>query len=504
MSGTTRGAWLCGSIAGALLFIASSGGAAAPDAMTAQAGAVRSASSGSGGIGPFSADDLYWLCRAAAVERGTGACDAIKDADLRWFCTAAADRNRRSGGSCGPIADPDLKLACEGASGPRTYGACENVVDPDWRELCKSWYQRYDGCSRVSNQALREVCRTATGIVWAPRTDACESIRPAPRPEAPGPKVASQSSTDFGGAASRAVDGSTDGNWNAGSVTHTAKQDYPWWQLDLGRVEAVAEVTLYNRTDCCAERLSNFYVFTSEQAFGSNDPTATRQQAGVWAAYHAGEAGSQLIVSVGQRARYIRVQLAGQASYLSLAEVKVHLGPPLPTQPPVRVPRITFDDLPRGEVLTTQLQSRGVIVRGANKSSTVLNVGQVLDVNQLDVGVHDFGGSKPHALLYGVVGDVLSFSFVLSDGRPAVTNFVSIRVGDGDDPAESFRVSVYGPTGELLGRQERTTGGGAIAGGATVTFEREGIHRLEIVGIGSDTGGAVDDLDFNPPKLPGT
>jgi len=484
-----------------LLLALAVGGLGVASAETADASGPSG--SNAAAIGPFSNDDLYWLCRAAAIERGVGACSSITNADLRWFCQAAADRNRRSGGTCGSIANPDLKLACEAASGHRSYLGCDNVVDPDWRELCKSWYQRYDGCAQVSDQALKEVCRTATGVVWVPRTDACESIRHSTQAQAPRPRTASQSSTDFGGAASRAIDGSTDGNWNAGSVTHTAKQDYPWWQLDLGRVESVAQVTLYNRTDCCAERLSNFYVFASEQPFGSNDPTATRLQGGVWSAHRAGAAGGEVTFDVGRRARYVRVQLADTGAYLSLAEVQVTLGPPPPFEPPVRAARINFDNLPRGEVINKQLMTDGVVVSGLNNSGQVMRIGQVLDVTQVDVGVQDFGGSKPNALLYGVVGDALRFDFVLSDGRSAVTNFVSIRVGDGDPPAETFRVSIYGPTGELLGSQERTTQGGATAGGATVTFEREGIHRLEILGIGPDTGGAVDDLDFNPPALPG-
>ncbi|HVK22769.1 MAG TPA: alpha-L-fucosidase, partial [Actinokineospora sp.] len=71
---------------------------------------------------------------------------------------------------------------------------------------------------------------------------------------------ATQSSTlaGSGAAASRAVDGNTNGSYTAGSVTHTADAPLdtnPWWQVDLGSSQAVGTIKLFNRTDCCADRL---------------------------------------------------------------------------------------------------------------------------------------------------------------------------------------------------------------------------------------------------------
>jgi len=60
---------------------------------------------------------------------------------------------------------------------------------------------------------------------------------------------ARQSSTDFGGEAARAIDGGVDGSYESGSVSHTAAQDDPWWELDLGRELAVEALTIHNRTD---------------------------------------------------------------------------------------------------------------------------------------------------------------------------------------------------------------------------------------------------------------
>jgi hyaluronoglucosaminidase len=65
-------------------------------------------------------------------------------------------------------------------------------------------------------------------------------------------KPASQSSEGYGGGASRAVDGNTDGNWGAGSVTHTAEDGSPepWWQVDLQAALPIHSVQVWNRTDC--------------------------------------------------------------------------------------------------------------------------------------------------------------------------------------------------------------------------------------------------------------
>ncbi|MFM8891875.1 MAG: DUF1553 domain-containing protein, partial [Planctomycetia bacterium] len=63
-------------------------------------------------------------------------------------------------------------------------------------------------------------------------------------------RPATQSSTDFGGDAARAVDGVTDGDYFAkNSVTHTAANDDPWWEVDLGGPTAIRQVVIWNRTD---------------------------------------------------------------------------------------------------------------------------------------------------------------------------------------------------------------------------------------------------------------
>jgi hypothetical protein len=60
---------------------------------------------------------------------------------------------------------------------------------------------------------------------------------------------ATQSSTDGAGEANRAIDGDTNGNFDAASTTLTKAQDNPWLEIDLGADTPLEEVAVWNRTD---------------------------------------------------------------------------------------------------------------------------------------------------------------------------------------------------------------------------------------------------------------
>jgi hypothetical protein len=135
-------------------------------------------------------------------------------------------------------------------------------------------------------------------------------------------KVATQSSTVVDAAPSRASDGNRNGDFANGSVTHTDFQNQPWWQVDLGTLQPLDSVAIWNRTDCCGERLANFYILVSDTPFTSTDLTVTLNQPEVSSYYIAGGAGQTLNINIGRTGRYVRVQLAG-ANFLSLAEVEV-------------------------------------------------------------------------------------------------------------------------------------------------------------------------------------
>jgi hypothetical protein len=146
--------------------------------------------------------------------------------------------------------------------------------------------------------------------------DAAESP-PTPSNVALG-QPAEQSSTDYGGTPDRAVDGDTNGDFMVGSVTHTSNGMGEWWQVDLGESFDIGEIVIWNRTDCCAERLHDVLVLVSDDPF---PPTAVSEPTG-WSSVIQGVADQETAIPVGVRGRYVRVQQTG-AEYLSLAEVEV-------------------------------------------------------------------------------------------------------------------------------------------------------------------------------------
>ena len=138
-------------------------------------------------------------------------------------------------------------------------------------------------------------------------------------------RPAEQSSTGswggITGSAGLAVDGKTDGSFWSGSVAHTLYDDTPWWQVDVGNAD-IHRIDIWNRTDCCSERLANYYVFVSTQPFSPSDTIKSIISRGVWYQYLTTTAATPSAIDVNQPGRYVRVQLAGP-NYLHMAEVQV-------------------------------------------------------------------------------------------------------------------------------------------------------------------------------------
>lgn len=127
-------------------------------------------------------------------------------------------------------------------------------------------------------------------------------------------KQAKQSSTDFGGDASRALDGNTNSSYSQQSITHTKFENQPWWEVDLGRTEQVGLVRLHNRGDGeLSKRLSDFDVILYDE----KGTEVARQ-------YVSRLEGSSLDLQLnGKLGRRVRIQLRQKNQALSLAEVEV-------------------------------------------------------------------------------------------------------------------------------------------------------------------------------------
>lgn len=135
--------------------------------------------------------------------------------------------------------------------------------------------------------------------------------------------TASQSSTGFGGIASRANDGNTDGAHNNRSVSHSGARYQPWWQVDLGKQSVLENIRLHNRTDCCTTRLSNVNLFVSDTDMSNRTFAELQADGNINHHFLAGALDTvteQALANI--QGRFVRVQLSG-TNYLSLAEVEV-------------------------------------------------------------------------------------------------------------------------------------------------------------------------------------
>ncbi len=136
-------------------------------------------------------------------------------------------------------------------------------------------------------------------------------------------KTAIQSST-YGspnlGQASNAVDGNTDGNRNAESITHTDNVETPtWWRVDLGAAYNISKIDIYNRTDgvqATWDRLIGAKVYV-----GSVDSTDPNDYTDLNITLTAQTA--QSYPNLSGTGRYVMVSLPS-GNFLSLAEVEVY------------------------------------------------------------------------------------------------------------------------------------------------------------------------------------
>jgi hypothetical protein len=147
--------------------------------------------------------------------------------------------------------------------------------------------------------------------------------------------IATQSSTipsTYGnGEARNAIDGNTDGDFDASahSVTHTWDVDQPWWMVDLGANYHIDGIVIWNRTDepeYVPQKLTNFKVSILDSASQS-----------VWSADYftsGGYPNPSLSISLpaNTTGEFVKVMLNG-TNFLHFAEVQVYEGAPVPLPP---------------------------------------------------------------------------------------------------------------------------------------------------------------------------
>ena len=124
---------------------------------------------------------------------------------------------------------------------------------------------------------------------------------------------ATQSSEGWGGDPMRAIDGNTSGQWGDASITHTNGAP-SWWELDLRDTYSIQEIVLWNRLDCCSERLTNFTVSILDEGRETAwEETFLSDNSQI-------DGSSFTIEDVDAAGKFLRIEIPG--AYLSLAEVQ--------------------------------------------------------------------------------------------------------------------------------------------------------------------------------------
>lgn len=123
-------------------------------------------------------------------------------------------------------------------------------------------------------------------------------------------------------AANRAVDGKHHPDF----AFHTRSEDHPWWQVDLGQAYDLGLVVIFNRRDCCQERMRKFSILASMD--GANWSTLYEYDgARVWGSdgspYRAPVFTTRNGRGIPPKARYVRIVLDGR-DCLHLDQVEVY------------------------------------------------------------------------------------------------------------------------------------------------------------------------------------
>jgi len=129
-------------------------------------------------------------------------------------------------------------------------------------------------------------------------------------------KPATQSSEGWGGNPERAVDGNTNGQWGAGTTTHTNGAP-SWWEVDLLDTFDITEIVLWNRLDCCSERLTDFTITILDA-----DGNVTFEEGGLDALSQA----SFSLEDIAASGQFVRISMPGAFMSITMNEMPLCLG----------------------------------------------------------------------------------------------------------------------------------------------------------------------------------
>lgn len=116
--------------------------------------------------------------------------------------------------------------------------------------------------------------------------------------------------------------GNANGSWYHDTVAVTQFEHNPYLEFDLFNYSNIHTIKVWNRTDCCSNRLQDFYVFVSKKPFFDQSFDDLRKNNQVWSKHIEGPVGKNILTEIGAEGRYVRIQLAHEG-ILQIAEVEI-------------------------------------------------------------------------------------------------------------------------------------------------------------------------------------
>ncbi len=327
-------------------------------------------------------------------------------------------------------------------------------------------------------------------------------------------KSATQDSTYYNlyyAQAGRAVDGNIDGYWHnnsTNSIAHTGTpaHNYPWWQVDLGSIEYITEIKLYNRQDsCCISRAQDYDVIISDTPVtGAGSPSTSLgvDPVGSTVLYQAAIMGRPTTIPVNTTGRYVRIRLR-YSSYINLAEAMVMSPTPdayddaFTTEEAVAVSGNLIadngngaDSDPQGTAVTTSTTpvvapAHGSVVINTDGSFTYTPVAGFVGTDTFTYTLVDTVGLTDTAVATITVTPALS-----------LIKTVSFTGDDGDGIAEPGELITYTFTVKNIGSHNifNVTLPTEIAASFTGDFALLGTPVKTSGGANLDGGGPLNDL----------
>ncbi|KAM9310222.1 uncharacterized protein KZ484_026155 [Pholidichthys leucotaenia] len=121
-------------------------------------------------------------------------------------------------------------------------------------------------------------------------------------------------------AAYNAIDGNRNTNFHDASCTHTNQDTNPWWRVDLLESYIVTSITIFNREDCCSERINGLEIRIGNTLI---DDGVGNQKVGT-ISYTLKEKFYTLTFDERVEGRYVTLVLPGSNKWLTLCEVEVY------------------------------------------------------------------------------------------------------------------------------------------------------------------------------------